>query len=57
LKIKVLAEGVETPNQLEYLTQYGCDMFQGFYCAPALDGDEFVRFCHKRENATKNKIA
>ncbi len=57
LRIKVLAEGVETPHQLEYLTQYGCDMFQGFYCAPALSGEEFIKFCQKRENATKNKIA
>ena len=51
LDIKVLAEGVETPGQLKYLDRYGCDLFQGFYCAPALNGEEFVKFVHKRQNA------
>jgi diguanylate cyclase (GGDEF)-like protein/PAS domain S-box-containing protein len=57
LDIKVLAEGVETPGQLKYLDRYGCDLFQGFYCAPALNGEEFVKFVHKRQNAKNNKIA
>ncbi|MEE9411982.1 MAG: EAL domain-containing protein [Methylococcales bacterium] len=57
LNIKVMAEGVETSSQLKYLDQYGCDKFQGYYCAPALNGEEFSRFLHKRQNASNNKIA
>ena len=57
LSIKVLAEGVETPNQLKHLNRFGCDLFQGYYCAPALTGDDFVKFCHKRESSGKHKIA
>ena len=31
LEMEVLAEGVETPEQLELLCDTGCDLFQGFY--------------------------
>jgi diguanylate cyclase len=30
LHLKVVTEGVETPQQLEFLSQYGCDYVQGY---------------------------
>ncbi|NRB43103.1 MAG: bifunctional diguanylate cyclase/phosphodiesterase, partial [Pseudomonadales bacterium] len=36
LNIKVVAEGVETPQQLQFLQQNLCDYAQGYYIAPPL---------------------
>ncbi|WP_284619658.1 putative bifunctional diguanylate cyclase/phosphodiesterase [Aquabacterium humicola] len=46
LGMKVIAEGVETEPQRNFLVEVGCDQFQGFLYAPALDAlsfDERVR--------------
>ncbi|MBI5255602.1 MAG: EAL domain-containing protein [Burkholderiales bacterium] len=46
LGMKVIAEGVETEPQRAFLLEAGCDQFQGFLYAPALDAlsfDERVR--------------
>jgi len=41
LKLKVVAEGVETEAQRDYLNEQNCESFQGFLCAPGLPADEF----------------
>lgn len=43
LGIKVVAEGVETREQLVVLQALECDFFQGFLESPAIQADEFRR--------------
>jgi len=39
LHMKVIAEGVETREQISFLRDYDCDQMQGFYFSPALPRD------------------
>lgn len=43
LKLRVVAEGVETENQWEHLVALGCDEFQGYYFAKPLEPAELER--------------
>jgi len=46
LGIKMVAEGVETKEQYEYLKNAGCDMIQGYYFDRPLPEAEFLqRIC------------
>ena len=41
LNLEIVAEGVETEAQRQFLLQAGCEQFQGFLYAPALTVAEF----------------
>ena len=41
LELSIIAEGVETQEQLEFLKQIGCQAYQGFYFSPAVSESEF----------------
>lgn len=43
LGMKVIAEGVETEGQRDFLARVGCDAYQGWLFAPALDSLRFER--------------
>jgi diguanylate cyclase (GGDEF)-like protein/PAS domain S-box-containing protein len=42
LRLKVLAEGVETEEQLNFLKEHGCDFYQGYYKSPAVPAETIV---------------
>jgi EAL domain-containing protein (putative c-di-GMP-specific phosphodiesterase class I) len=44
LGFKVLAEGVETPEQLAFLREKGCDLYQGYIKSKPIPAHEFVEF-------------
>lgn len=43
LKLRVVAEGVEEKNQLDYLKTQGCDEVQGYYFSRPLPVDEMAK--------------
>ncbi|HYI46892.1 MAG TPA: GGDEF domain-containing phosphodiesterase [Allosphingosinicella sp.] len=50
LGLDVVAEGVETEEQLGLLAQEGCTLYQGFLCAPPVGTEELVTLV--RDNGT-----
>ncbi|WP_448549529.1 EAL domain-containing protein [Thalassotalea fusca] len=49
LELKVVAEGVETEEQLAFLKSMNCDIIQGYYYSPPLHFDELVEFVKKHQ--------
>jgi diguanylate cyclase (GGDEF)-like protein len=43
LRLKVVAEGVETADQLQLLRELGCDQYQGFFRSAAVPADEIEK--------------
>ena len=39
---RVIAEGVETPEQYRFLQRQSCQMFQGYLCSPPLPAEHFI---------------
>ena len=44
LKVAVVAEGVETREQCQFLRDHGCDTIQGYYFSKPLTADTFAEF-------------
>ena len=46
-KLRVIAEGVDTEEQLSYLQKLGCDWIQGYYLSPPIAKNEFISLINK----------
>lgn len=47
LGIKVVAEGVENKNQLDFVASQDCDMIQGYYYSKPLESQDFFSYCRR----------
>ncbi|WP_078381476.1 bifunctional diguanylate cyclase/phosphodiesterase [Sutcliffiella halmapala] len=48
LNLKVIAEGIETEEQLQLLHHLTCDVAQGYYLSKPLAAENYVKFIEKR---------
>ena len=49
LKLEVVAEGVETKEELEFLKAHDCDIIQGYYFSKPLPWHDFVALLKERQ--------
>lgn len=49
LKLRVIAEGVETEEQLSFLHDNGCDVIQGYIVSPPLPAEGFAKLVRERQ--------
>ena len=52
LGMSVIAEGVETTEQLDCLARLGCDRYQGFLCSKPLPADQFMALLARQDSQT-----
>lgn len=55
LNLGLLAEGVETREQVEFLKEIGCDMVQGFYYAKPMPAEEFYELLKQDRDRNRAK--
>ena len=57
LALKVVAEGVETWDQYEFLRNHGCDEVQGHWVSQALGADQCLRFIREYYPGSGMRVA
>jgi diguanylate cyclase (GGDEF)-like protein len=52
--LEVVAEGVETEQQLLMVTRYGCDLAQGYFIGRPMSADDFLDWCMAVDQTTND---
>ena len=55
LKLEIVMEGIETKEQAELITSYGCEIAQGFYYAKPMKIKEFEQYAIDHSEETENE--
>ena len=53
MKFKIIAEGVETKKQLDFLEKNNCDEIQGYYYSKPLSKPDFEKFLLEKNNNSR----
>ncbi len=48
LQLKLVAEGIETQQHLDFLKGLGCDYGQGYFISKPIAVDDFITFCQQK---------
>ena len=48
LQLNVLAEGVETAQQVDFLQEHGCPSAQGYFYSKAIPAEDLTHLLHKQ---------
>jgi diguanylate cyclase (GGDEF)-like protein/PAS domain S-box-containing protein len=57
LKLRVIAEGIESAKQLEHLRQLGCELGQGFFFSPPVEAEAAEQLLRRQVAAVHAKVA
>ena len=57
LKLKVIAEGIESAKQLDHLHQSGCELGQGYFFSPPVEAKAAEDLLRQRTLVLHAKVA
>jgi EAL domain-containing protein (putative c-di-GMP-specific phosphodiesterase class I) len=57
LRLKVIAEGVEVAEQVEFLRKHGCDQIQGYLVSKPVTADSLEDLLRHGTNVTEVTLA
>ncbi|MHB1248734.1 MAG: EAL domain-containing protein, partial [Polaromonas sp.] len=55
LRLKVVAEGVETQEQFDFLLERGCDAMQGYFYSKPLPAEEILPLLRNAQNSSSGR--